>query len=372
MAPPTSLARLAKQLDAVRDQPLRKVHLALQPAALPPHAVLAVSLTCDPLFAQPMRFFFAHYREGRTWPSWMRLDEPGRDEVRGDGKRVAGRFQWLEKAIPLREELDETELRDRPAAFTLELSSDARQPKVSLSALVARGASFGVTILGEQQGAERRIVSEENDLDLRVTALHDSGPRVTLFRSSHRPLERDVLGGELLSSIASEIEREAILGLYPPSIELAEAEARQRRERAQALLGAPEAALSPEERRIVATLRHGQAQLLVSRVFGSSPPPGPARRKLHAEATEACEAVWRLLSPLVATEPRFHDVGMAYWAASNLAIYHDTVRAPERARQHNEEALRLVEEAAARAPDEPEFGRWAASARERLRRAGAR
>jgi hypothetical protein len=360
------LPKLAKRLEALRDQPIRKLRMTFQQAALPTGDILAVNLTAGPHLSQPMRFLFAHYREGRTWPAWLQLDEPKRDEVRGDGKRVVGRFQSQERATPLAEELDETDLRDLPAAFTLNLSNGLP----SLSALVAKGASFDVAILHEQQGTEERSVAKANDLDLRVTALYDAEAQATLFRSHHRPLERQLLEGAYLSSHRSEIEREAILGLHPRWTELANTEAQQRREAAQALLGAPEAALSPDERRVVATLRHGEALRLVSRAFGMAPPPAAARRKLYASAIETCEAVVRLLAPLVAETPRFHDVGMAYWAASNLALFHETAREPDQARQHGEAALRLVEEAAARVPDEPEFGRWAASARERLRRAG--
>jgi hypothetical protein len=33
-------------------------------------------------------------------------------------------------------------------------------------------------------------------------------------------------------------------------------------------------------------------------------------------------AVWRILSPLAAEEPRIDDVGMTFWAASTLAHYY--------------------------------------------------
>lgn len=321
--------------DAVRDQPVRKLRVSFQQAALPPGAVLAVNLTSGSDLSQPSRFLFAHYREGRTWPTWLQLEEPKRDEVRGDGKRVVGRFQSLGKATPLAEELDETDLRDLPATFTIDLKDD-------LSALVANSAAFDVTILHEQQGSEERSTAKKDDLDLRVTALSGDEEQATLFRSHHRPLER----------------------------ELEIAETQQRRDRAQALLGAPEEQLSPDERRVVARLRHAEAVQVVTRAFGAAPPPPLARRKVHASAIAACEAVLRLLTPLVAETPRFHDVGMAYWAASNLALFHETAHEPEKARQYGETALRLVEDAAARAPDEPEFSRWVASARDRLRRAG--
>jgi hypothetical protein len=349
----TTGPELAKKLDAIRDKPIRKLRVAFRQSALPAGALLDVSLTAGP--SQAVRFLFAHYREGRTWPSGLQLHEPKRDEVRGDGKRVVGRFQSSGETTPLAEVLDETELRDLPATFTVDVSLP------SLSALIANGASFDVKVLAEQ---------ETEELDLRVTALYGAKAQATLFRSHHRPLERQLLEDTKLSSHRSTLEREALLGLDPRCAELDDAEARQRLERAQALLGAPEADLSPDERRIVATLRHGEAMQLVTRAFGSAPPPPAERRKLYAAAIETCEAVLRLLTPLVAENPRFHDVGMAYWAASNLALFHETAREPEKARQHGEAAVRLVEDAAARNPDEPEFARWVASARERMRRAG--
>ncbi len=381
------LPQLAKGLAAVRRKPIRRLAFSFEPAALPRGEVLAVSLTIDKLFSQPMRFLFAHFREGRTWPAWMELAEPQPDDVRSNGKRIVGRFEWFKRVLPLDEIIDGSDLHDRPAEHTLELDGKMWRPEGSirtyeggpgaphlpqkmeippLASLVSSNASFGIALLGQDSKSRRAVTREECDLNFSVKAQFESGPEVTLFRSDHRPLERNVLSGAYLSSKKSEIEREAILGVYPRATALVATERRQRREAAMALLAKPEASLALEERRIVATLRYSEAQLQVSRLFGSAPPPGPAREKLQESALSACDAVLRLLAPLVAVDPRYHDVGMAYWAASTLAHLHNLLRASTPAVRYARTALALVKAAAAQVPDETEFGRWVASATARL------
>jgi tetratricopeptide (TPR) repeat protein len=97
------------------------------------------------------------------------------------------------------------------------------------------------------------------------------------------------------------------------------------------------------------------------RVFGSSPPPGPARDQLHRSALSECMAVCRILGPLAAEDPRIDDVGITFWAASNLANYHLKGGAADQALSYAEAAVDLVQEAALRDPDEPEYKRWRAS-----------
>jgi hypothetical protein len=77
-------------------------------------------------------------------------------------------------------------------------------------------------------------------------------------------------------------------------------------------------------------------------------------------------AVCRVLGPLVAADPRIQDVGMTFWAASSLAHYYLKGKAAERAIPYAEAAVGLVQEAALRDPDEPEYQRWRASGMARL------
>ena len=376
------LPELATQLDAVRDVPLRKLQISFREEALPAGKVLAIGFSFDELFSQPMWFLFAHYREGHTWPRWMDLGERDHRAIRSDGKRVDGRFRWFDHLRELAPQLDGTDLRDLPATFDLELSGEnwrpggsiasyAGGPTVShleqtmevppLAKLVEKRARFSVALLGAERGGQDDVALEENDLDVRIVGR--AGDRaITLFRSAHTPVERAVLRGAFLQNRASLIEREAILGLYARPRELAADDRGRKRQAAFALLDKLEEELSPEERRVVGCLRYGQAKLAMFRVFHSAPPPGPARDQLHRSALEDCRAVARVLGPLAAEDPRIDDVGRTFWAASSLANYYLKGGAPDRAIAYVQAALDLVQNAAVRDPDEPDYRRWCASA----------
>lgn len=375
------LPELATQLDTIDEMPFLKLHISFRQEALPFGKVLAISFTFDTLFAMPMLFFFAHYREGRTWPSWMKTKEPDRHEIRIDGKRIDGRFKWFDHERVLAPEFDGTDLRDLPASFSLELSGDQWKPGGSiatyaggptvphlrqtmevpaLAKLVKNRASFDMALFGQDEASRQPVALEENDLDVRI--IGTAGDRaITLFRSAHAPIERAVLLGAFLQNRKSLIEREAILGLYSRPRELANEERTRRRQAAFALLEKPEEELSPEERRTVGLLRYGQAKLGMFRVFHNAPPPGPPREQLHRAALGDCMAVFRVLAPIVEEEPRIDEVGMAFWAASSLANYYSKAGAAERAVEYWEEAAGFVQQAAIRDPDEPEYQRWHAS-----------
>jgi hypothetical protein len=381
------LPELATQLDDVRGVPIRKLEISFRQESLALGKVLAISCTFDELFALPMWFLFAHYREGRTWPRWMtEMRERDHREIRSDGKRIDGRFQWFDHVRVLDPHLDGTDLREQPATFGLELSGESWQPGgsaasyaggptvphlrqkmevPSLEKLIEKRASFAVVLLGTDKESQEKVALEQNDLDVRIVGTADDRP-ITLFRSAHGPVERAVQRGAFLQNRQSAIEREAILALYRRPQELAAKERQSRREAAFALLDQPEADLSPEERRVVGVLHYGKAKLEMFRVFGNAPAPGPVREQLHLRALGECMAVCRVLGPLVAADPRIQDVGMTFWAASSLAHYYLKGKAAERAIPYAEAAVGLVQEAALRDPDEPEYQRWRASGMARL------
>ncbi len=83
------LPELAGQLDAVRGKSIRKLRISFRQEALPLGKVLAISFTFDTLFSLPMWFLFAHYREGRTWPKWMKIVE--REHHENPARRQAHR-----------------------------------------------------------------------------------------------------------------------------------------------------------------------------------------------------------------------------------------------------------------------------------------
>jgi hypothetical protein len=287
------------------------------------------------------------------------MRERDHHEIRSDGKRIDGRFEWFDHVRVLDPQLDGTDLRDLPATFDLELSGEPWRPGgaigthdggptvphleqkmevPSLATLVDKRASFAVVLIGSEEGSEEAVALDENDFDVRIVGT--AGEReITLFRSAHGPVDRAVLRGTFLQNRKSPIEREAILGLYPRARELAVEDRTRRRQAAFSLLKKPEEELSPEERRVVGLLHYGQATLKMFRVFGSAPPPGPAREQLHREALSECMAVCRILGPLAAEDPRIDDVGMTFMAASNLAQYYLKGGSADRAVPYSEAAV---------------------------------
>jgi hypothetical protein len=170
-------------------------------------------------------------------------------------------------------------------------------------------------------------------------------------------MERAILQGDFLTSRKNQIEREAILGLYPKPRELEAAERLARRQAARALLDKPETELSPDERRLVGKQRHEHANLLVHRIFGNAPRPGPARQKLLADAIAECQAVRRLLEALAQATADIDDVGMTYWALHALARFAVASGDTRGAAHLVGDAIDLLGEASQRAPDEPSFRR---------------
>jgi hypothetical protein len=142
------LAELTEKLVEVRENPIRKIRISFRHSALPRDKVLAVGLEFDQLFSHPMWFLFAHYREGRTWPKWMRLEEVDHSLIRSDSKRIDGRFQWFDRVVPLTEQFDGTDLRDLPATFDFELSGESWQPGGAISSYEGNG--FGRQAGGAQ------------------------------------------------------------------------------------------------------------------------------------------------------------------------------------------------------------------------------
>jgi hypothetical protein len=228
-----------------------------------------------------------------------------------------------------------------------------------LGKLLEKGAVFSAALLDGEASSQEEVPPEENDLELRIVGVAGGIP-ITLFRGSHHPMERAILRGVFLRNRRSAIEREAILGLYPPPQAMAAEERLRRRQDAHALLKKPEQDLSPEERRTVGVLRYGRARLGMSRVFGSAPRPGPARERLHREALEECMAVCRILGPVAEADPRIDDVGMTFWAARSLAHYYLKAGDTARAVAYAESALGFIKEAGLKDPEESEYRHWQA------------
>ncbi|MGZ4881926.1 MAG: toll/interleukin-1 receptor domain-containing protein, partial [Halobacteriota archaeon] len=128
------LPELAEQLDAVRNTPIRKLEISFNHKALAPGKVLAISFEFDELFSQPMRFLFARYRRGRTWPRWLEsIHERDHREITIDGKQTDARFEWFDHVSVPSAEIDGTDLHDLPVTFHLDFSGESWQPEGSIA-----------------------------------------------------------------------------------------------------------------------------------------------------------------------------------------------------------------------------------------------
>lgn len=63
----------------------------------------------------------------------MQFEERDHSEIRTDGPRMDGRFQWFDRVDPLSAQIDATDLHDLPSTWDFELSGEQWQPGGSIS-----------------------------------------------------------------------------------------------------------------------------------------------------------------------------------------------------------------------------------------------
>lgn len=102
----TRLPQLAGLLDRVRDKAITQVEIQIDQHSFPtdPGLVAELRLVLNRLWSAPMRFYFARYREGSTWPEGMPFDEPSYKEFTLDRRpRIDAKFRWynrVEEPVP--------------------------------------------------------------------------------------------------------------------------------------------------------------------------------------------------------------------------------------------------------------------------------
>jgi len=314
------LPSLAKRLDRIRKLPIRSIEVELdqrifsQPAYFDDPFVLEVRLLLDPLFNRPMSFYFAPFREGRTWPDEFDFPERSVHDFRDDQPRIDGRFSWSGYETTLSQTIDGTDLGDAGTAFTLTLDGSEHTPPPSggssfhatmpglrttlevpsLEKLVADACTFAVITHHWQTRTARAVEPDKTDVGVRIVARFPEAEHMscTLFRSDHDAPERTLLEGDFLSAIASPVEREAVLSQYRPAA-ARDIDARNERRVAlhRMLLLDPGEIEWGDDRRLLARLLRHRAQLAALRnrlapIFAWDAVPGIESARLRAYLKE--------------------------------------------------------------------------------------
>ena len=222
-----ALPEVARRLDDVRETAIRDLFISVAAESFSDGGPVAIELRLllDDLWTQPMRFFFAPYREDATWPAeWGFEERPYSDYFGQVRPRIDGRFVWFDRHERLPLTLHSTSLYP-PASFSLRLDGAAFQPKglhlrqtleiPSLARLVQDRCRFEL-IAYDRAGEATAIDPARTDVDIVVTGYFREAGRlhVTLFKSAHSPLERFLLSKPPLNTFVSPIEREAVLALF--------------------------------------------------------------------------------------------------------------------------------------------------------------
>ncbi|HEX6055862.1 MAG TPA: hypothetical protein VFY98_08625 [Intrasporangium sp.] len=221
----TVIEKEANRFERIRREPIRQVSLEVKTATLPTDgSVVELRITHDKLFSQPVRFFLASFREGRTWPDQLDIPEPSGDRSCASSP-VSGWFRWYEhdreltETIPLDGDMwayrsiqfDGKEF-DPPGAFSLPQSFELP----SFSKLFDKNAT--IDLLLHRPGQSAPIPINETSIDLEVMARYQTpvAEEFALFRSRHTPEQETALSIDYLFS-KPKIEREALLTLYEPA-----------------------------------------------------------------------------------------------------------------------------------------------------------
>ncbi|TDD40269.1 toll/interleukin-1 receptor domain-containing protein [Saccharopolyspora elongata] len=234
LAGSVAMRDIAEQLRRVRAEPIRKLGIALNPWAIPASQTLEIRFVVeeDNLFTPPVSFFFARFREGAaTWPAELAFEQPSRRDFRTGQARVDGKMRWMERVAPLSQAIRAPAFAGDPAQFHLEFDGADWRPEglnlrrnfelPSLAELTGNRACFQVILHDQVRRASVLIDSEKTDLDIEVTATLPGEARhqhvhLRLFKTGHDALERLLLGSGYLSMRESPVEREVLLGRYPP------------------------------------------------------------------------------------------------------------------------------------------------------------
>src|SRR5439155_17872469 len=236
------LPDVVRELDRVRDLPIRELSVTLDVASFPDDrtTVLELRLELDALWTQPMSFFLARYREGATWRDDFDFAEPSHTEfAQGRRPRVDCKLSWFDRVEEPVPTLASTDFApdELPARFTFEFDGETFQPRgagihlrqtyevPSLRKLADDASRFRLVAHYPDTRVAEELDLELTDVDLEVTASFakaEAEPaNVRLFDSHHSEQQKVVLSAPSLARVGRPIEREALLGVHPAAREAA-------------------------------------------------------------------------------------------------------------------------------------------------------
>lgn len=271
------LPAVAAAIDRISREPIREISITVGDGAFPKDRtlVLELRLSLDELWNQPMSFFFARFREGRTWPEEFGLAEPPYTSFFLDEHRVDGKFRWYDRVEDLGRTIVGANVGELPPTFNLSFDGSEFRPTggihlpkkneiPSLQELRDQRSEFTLIAHDIEGGASLPVDLSKTDVDVRVDARFPQmePPGCRLFSSLHDRAERTILESEYLRNVENPIEREALLGHYSVLRGRRESKAEDAFERIMRLADDEEQeAQTEEEQRSVARLCFERATL---------------------------------------------------------------------------------------------------------------
>lgn len=372
------LQATAQQLGELRQQPIRHLNIDLDTSGFPPDGSVVLELEFavehNNLFTSPLSFWFAAFVEGRTWPRELGFEEPPYSDFRRGQARIDAWMVWNDREVRLDQTIDMTHTGDRPARFWITFDGAEWHPTgpgiqlplpyelPSLAKLVADRAEFRIAAHDTRRREAEWVDPEKTDYGLTVTAelrndISRSRPHFCrLFKTGHSRTELTLLSGDFLRSLATPLEKETVLGAYPPLIQ----EVRERNE-----------ARTAEMRRIYESgeLRDdGDRRTSARLAFEEA---SLRRGRGQAGLAGACLAkVTELLEPLIFERdaPNRADAELLMNAYTKLRELNLDTGHPANAWACNPRMLRLADTMINAERNEPDYRRWLAiSLEERAR-----
>jgi len=356
------LPQLAPQLERVRNLPTRDIRIELDPRTFfdAQPKILELRVELDPLFTQPMSFFFAPFVEGRTWPPEFEFEESPYTEFSRAEARVDAKFRWFDRVENLTQTIDGTDTGVTPS-FSLEFDGKDFLPGgpgihlrqqfeiPSLQELIDKKVRF--RLIQHDPVAKKATEVDYAKVDLRVTAYHSDAGAVSwlvLFDSRQSDLEKTVAAGDYLAS-RGPIERTVLLNLYPPIAAERKARLEAKRQVVERLLKTRDARTDDERR-------------LLGRALGNAANLSAVRGDNFA-ALNGYIDVCKVLFPLVLESvdpPKRDDAEPLFRAAVQPVAYFVQVKKFDQARQYLPNLSLIAERMIESHPDDPDYLRWRA------------
>ena len=344
-----------KQLAVFAKQPVCSVELVVALDTLPQglDTILELRLKLDDLFHGTMSFYIGRYQEGHTWPQEFDLQEPEYTEFfLNDRPRVDVQFRWFDRVLRLEPRIDGTDLKDLPAAFSLQFDGKEFKPKgefhlpqtleiPSLETLEKQQSHFQLIAHDAVQKRAREIAAD-TDIDVQLWGQPGEGEAFCLYASRTTPVQRVILGSEYLGHVSSPIRRTALLQRYTRTA---------REDRRPEILDALKvgAFQDDEQRRLAAQFRDSEAVLAQGRA-------------LHRDAYVKFQETAELMQPLVlgGKKPSLRDATLMYRACRSMVEIWLRQDSFKQAGQIGETLGTIAQTIRDSNPEDPDFQRiWA-------------